>query len=161
MVVALQMPLNRFVSYGKKTLVGAFGTIDFRFFADSPDPFIPAHWRIPGPTRLPAFETARVNIFAPTKQGAEEGDLGLGGGMLIHGTMRQVSKSERCVHKPTLHSHHPLGPSTIENRRKGSVTFPLSAGCTDLMAKIPTHNLTHKIRCLIRLPRTLAVPAVL
>ena len=157
----LQMPLNRIVSYGKKTLVGAFGTFDSGFFADSLDPFITAHWRIAGPARLPAFETARVNIFAPTKQRTEEGDFGLGGGTLIHATVRQVRKSDRCVHKPILHSHHPLGPSTIENRRKGSVTFPVSAGCTDLMAKIPTHNSTHKIRCLIRLPRTLAVPAVL
>src|SRR5208282_2732043 len=105
------------------TLVGAFGTFDFGFFADPLDPFIPAHWRIAGPARLPAFETARVNIFAPTKQRTEECDFGLGGGTLIHATVRQVSKSDRCVHKPILHSHHPLGPSTIENQPKGSVTF--------------------------------------
>ena len=83
-VLTPQMPPNRIVSYGKKTLVGTFGTFDSGFFADSLDPFITTHWRIAGPARLAAFEAARVNIFAPTKQGTEEGDFGLGGGMLIH-----------------------------------------------------------------------------
>ncbi len=122
MVVTLQMPLNRIVSYGNITLVGAFGTFDSGLFADSLDPFITTYWRIAGPARLAAFETARVNIFAPTKQGTEEGDLGLGGGTLIHANVRQVSKSDRCVHNPNLHSQHRWGPSTIENRPRGSVT---------------------------------------
>jgi hypothetical protein len=64
---------------------------------------------------------------------------------LIHATLRQVRKSARCVHNPILHSHPPWGPSAIENRLSGSVTFPLSAGCTYLLATIPTHNPTHKI----------------
>ena len=37
-----EMPADYFVSYGKKTLVGAFGTFDSRFFADSPYPLISA-----------------------------------------------------------------------------------------------------------------------
>ena len=109
------MPPNRFVSYGKKTLVGAFGTFDSGFFADPLDPFISAHWRIAGLARLPAFEAARVNIFAPTKQGTEEGNFGLGGGTLIHANVPQVRKSGRCVHNPILQSHLPWGPSTIGN----------------------------------------------
>ena len=46
------------------------------------------------------MRTWRKNIFPPTKQGTEEGDFGLGGGMLIHANVRQVRKSGRCVHKP-------------------------------------------------------------
>ena len=114
-VLTPQMPPNRIVSYGKKTLVGAFGTFDSGLFADSLDPFIAAHWRIAGPARLAAFEAARVNIFASTKQGTEEGDFGLGGGMLIHATLRQVRQSDRCVHNPILHSHLPQ--SSKHNRK--------------------------------------------
>ena len=84
------MPLNRIVSYGKKTLVGAFGTFDFGFFADPLNPFITAHWRIAGPARLSTFETTRVNIFAPTKQRTEEGNFGLGGGPLVDATLDQT-----------------------------------------------------------------------
>jgi len=120
MVVTPQMPPNRIVSYGKKTLVGTFGTFDSGFFADSLDPFITAHWRIAGPARLAAFETARVNIFAPTKQRTEEGNFGLGGGTLIHATLRQVRKSDRCVHKPILHSPYLPKQLTIEPRAEGN-----------------------------------------
>ncbi len=117
-VMTLQMPLNRIVSYGKKTLVGAFETFDSGLFADSLDPFITAHWRIAGPAGLPAFETARVNIFAPTKQRTEEGNFGLGRGTLIHATLRQVRKSGRCVHNPILHLHLPGAPCIIDNRSR-------------------------------------------
>ena len=38
-----------------------------------------------GPVRpLPTLETTGINIFAPTKQGSEQGDLGLGRGFLRH-----------------------------------------------------------------------------
>ena len=78
-VLTPQMPPNRIVSYGKKTLVRTFGTFDSGLFADSLDPFITTGRRIAGPARLAAFEAARVNIFAPTKQGTEEGNFGLSG----------------------------------------------------------------------------------
>jgi len=104
-VLAPQVPPNRIVSYGKKTLVGAFRTFDPGLFADSLDPFITTYWRIAGPARPAAFEPARVNVFAPTKQGTEEGDFGLGGGTLIYASVRQVRFSDRCVHNPILHSH--------------------------------------------------------
>ena len=39
-VMTLQMPANHIVSYGKKTLVGTFGTFDPWLFADALDPFI-------------------------------------------------------------------------------------------------------------------------
>jgi hypothetical protein len=106
-VLTPKMPPNRVVSYRKKTLVGAFGTFDSGLFADSLNPFITTHRRIAGPARLAAFEAARVNIFTPTKQGTEEGDFGLGGGTLIHATLRQVRKSDRCIHNAILHSHLP------------------------------------------------------
>jgi hypothetical protein len=41
---------------------------------------------------------------------------------LIHATLRQVRKSDRCVHNVILHSHLPGVPGTIENRPRGSVT---------------------------------------
>ena len=78
-VLTPQMPLNRIVSHGKKTLVGTFATFDSGLFADSLNPFITANWRIACPARLSAFETAWVDIFTPPKQGTEEGDFGLGG----------------------------------------------------------------------------------
>jgi len=112
-VLTSQVPAKRIISYGKKTLVGAFGTFDSGLFADSLDPFITTHRRIARPARLAAFEPPRVNIFAPTKQETEEGDFGLSGGTLIHANVRQVSKSDRCVHNPILHSRLPWGPSTI------------------------------------------------
>ena len=87
-VMTLQMPANHIVSYGKKTLVGTFGTFDPWFFADALDPFITTHRRIAGPASLAAFEATRVNIFASMKQRTEEGDFGLGGGMLIHASLR-------------------------------------------------------------------------
>jgi len=65
------MPAEYLISYRKKTLVGTFGTFDSRFFANSPHPFIAAGWRIPGPPGLSTFESAWINIFAPTKQGTE------------------------------------------------------------------------------------------
>ena len=121
-VLTPQMPPNRIVSYGKKTLVGTFGTFDSGLFADSLNPFITTHRRITGPARLAAFEAARVNVFAPTKQGTEEGNFGLGGGMLIYATLRQYRKSGRCVHNAILHSQLPGVPITIEDRARGLVT---------------------------------------
>ena len=120
MIITLQMPPNRIVSYGKKTLVGAFGTFDSGLFADSLGPFISTYWRIAGPARLAAFETARVNIFAPTKQRSEEGDFGFGGGALVHATLRQGRKSDRCVHKPILHLQLTGAPRIIEKRHAGN-----------------------------------------
>jgi hypothetical protein len=55
--------------------------------------------------------------LAPTKQGTEEGDFGFGGGALIHATVRQVRKSDKCVHNPILHSHVPWG---LNSRRSDS-----------------------------------------
>jgi hypothetical protein len=63
-----EMPAEHLISYGKKTRVGAFGTFDSRFFADSRDPLIGARRRIAGPASLSAFETARIDIFASVKQ---------------------------------------------------------------------------------------------
>jgi hypothetical protein len=84
-------------------------------FADSLDPFIPTRRRITCPARFAAFEAARVNIFASAKLGSEEGDFGLGGGMLVNSTGSQVRKSNSCVH-PILHLPFPGALATIKNR---------------------------------------------
>jgi hypothetical protein len=82
------MPVNHFVGNGKKTPVRAFRTFDSGLFADSLDPFIATHRRIAGPARLAAFKATRIDIFASMKQRSEESDFGLGGGTLIHATLR-------------------------------------------------------------------------
>ena len=79
-VLTPQMPPNRIVSYGKKTLVGAFGTFDSGLFADSLNPFITTYRRISCPARLAAFEAARVNIFASAKQRSEKCDFDISRG---------------------------------------------------------------------------------
>ena len=84
------MPANHLVGHRKKTLVGTFGTLDSGLFADSPDPFITTHWRIAGLPCLAVFEAARVNIFAPTEQRAEERDFDLDGGPLVDATLDQT-----------------------------------------------------------------------
>jgi hypothetical protein len=66
-VLTPQMPPIRIVSFGKKTLVRAFGAFDSGLFAYSLDLFIATHGRIACPARLGAFKAARVNIFKPTK----------------------------------------------------------------------------------------------
>ena len=129
-ILTPQMPANYIVSYGKKTLVRTFGTFDLWFFADALGPFIATHWRIAGPARLAAFETARVNILAPTKQGSEEGDFGLGGRSLIHATLRQVRKSDRCIHNPILHLHLSGAPGIIENRSRTPLICASQPGAT-------------------------------
>lgn len=48
------------------------------------------------------------------KQRAEEGDFGLGGGMLIHASLVQDRQSDKGVHGPILHLHLRKAPSTIE-----------------------------------------------
>ena len=78
-VLAAEMPPNHVVGYGKKTLMRTFGTFDSRFLANSPDPLIAASRRIAGPASFSAFETARIDIFAPAKQRTEQGDFGFGG----------------------------------------------------------------------------------
>ena len=50
------------------------------------------------------------------KQRTEEGDFGLGGGTLIHATLRQVRKPDRWVHNPILYLHLRL---VIESRQNG------------------------------------------
>ncbi len=115
-VLTPQMPPNRIVSYGKKTLVGAFGTFDSGLFADSLHPFITTHRRITCPARLAAFEAARVNIFASAKQRSVECDFDISRGSLIYATLWQDKLSDRCVHKPILHLHLPGAPATIKNR---------------------------------------------
>ncbi len=124
-VLTPQMPPNRIVSYGKKTLVGAFGTFDSGLFADSLNPFITTHRRISCPARLAAFEAARVNIFASAKQRSVKCDFDISRGSLIYPTLWQDKLSDRCVHKPILHLHLPGAPAAIRNR-PGEVSNALS-----------------------------------
>jgi hypothetical protein len=52
------------------------------------------------------------------KQRAEEGDFGLGGGMLIRTSLVQDRQSDKGVHDPILHLHPPQSSNEGPNGRE-------------------------------------------
>src|SRR5256885_1363059 len=76
-VMARQVPPDHVTGHRKESLVATAGAPDPWLFPDPSDPFITAGGRVPGLARFPALEATRENIFAPTKEGAEQSNLGL------------------------------------------------------------------------------------
>jgi hypothetical protein len=73
--MAGQVPSNYVIRQGEKAAVGTLAAFDPGLFADSSDPFIGARGCVARFAGLPAFESARVDVFTATKKRAEECDL--------------------------------------------------------------------------------------
>jgi hypothetical protein len=72
------MPTDDFVGNGKKAAVRALGAPDRAFIAQASGPFIGTGGLVAGLAGLSALKPAGINIFAATKERAEQGDLGRG-----------------------------------------------------------------------------------
>ena len=77
-VLPREMPADYFVRDGKKPAAGALGGLDPGLVAETPGPFVGAGRLVAGLPGPAALETPGIHIVSPTKERAEEGDLGCG-----------------------------------------------------------------------------------
>ncbi|HEY0372862.1 MAG TPA: hypothetical protein VGD79_12715 [Thermoanaerobaculia bacterium] len=87
-VASRQMPADHVIGNGQETLVMTRGASDPRLLTDPSHPFVATSRRISGLSGFPALEPARIDIVASAKEGTEQRDLRVCGGVEIesHGS---------------------------------------------------------------------------
>ena len=73
-----KVPSDRLVRDGEESLMRTIAALNSGLFADPMDPFVGANRliaRLAGPS---AFEAARIDVVAATKEGAEQSDFRFG-----------------------------------------------------------------------------------
>ena len=81
----------------KETAVGTVGTFDGAFVTQVTGPLVDAGRGVAALAGLAALEAPGVDVVAPTKEGTEQGYLGLGGGVVVHHTGLSVHRIVRCI----------------------------------------------------------------